>query len=294
MPHQRAVKWRRVSSRGGYPYRWTQSIGTAARKIQGRGCRQYDARMDFSSANLDRIQQQYESDGFVQLQGLFGEGRIEEIERELARYTAENVATLPAGDVIWESETLADGSRAIRNLFRIDKHSSFFAALGSDPQLLELMSRLLHGDPVLSGVETFSKPAYVGSAVPYHQDNAYFNLTPPDSLTCWVALDESTPQNGCVYYAKGSQRELRPHKRSGVKGNSLMMAVPPAPGEFEEVAGILPRGGVILHHCQLMHRSEPNRSARPRRGLLLVYHARHCHKDARGEQAYRDVLATMS
>ncbi len=73
-------------------------------------------------------------------------------------------------------------------------------------------------------VETFSKPAYVGSVVPYHQDNAYFNLTPPDSVTCWIALDDSSQENGCVYYARGSHREgLRPHKASAVKGNSMML-----------------------------------------------------------------------
>lgn len=250
--------------------------------------------MNFSQGSLDRIHQQYETDGFVKIEELFSAARMEEIESELARYVAEAVPGLPPGDLIWESEALANGSRAIRNLFRIERHSEFFDSLAQDPQVQALTARLLNGDPVVSGVETFSKPAYVGSAVPYHQDNAYFNLTPPDALTCWIALDDSTPENGCVYYAKGSHHEMRPHKRSGVKGNSLMMDAAPAPGEFEEVAGVLKKGGAILHHCQLIHRSEPNRSARARRGLLLVYQGKHCQKDAAGEQAYRSVLTTMS
>src|SRR5580700_10998988 len=108
--------------------------GPQARQITRSARRQYHAPMDFSSANLDRIQQQYESDGFVQLRELFDDLRMHGIERELARYIAENLPALPAGDVIWEAEILADGSRAIRNLFRIEKHSSFFAALGTDPQ----------------------------------------------------------------------------------------------------------------------------------------------------------------
>jgi phytanoyl-CoA hydroxylase len=249
--------------------------------------------MHFTSADLDSIERQYETDGFVKIQPFFDDAGMKEIERELARYTEDVVPNLPAGDVIWEPEPLADGRRAIRNLFRLDKHSRFFSELGQDAGLLNLMNRLLHGEAEVTGVETFSKPAYVGSVVPYHQDNAYFNLVPPDSLTCWIALDDSTLENGCVQYARGSHRELRPHKRSGVKGNSLMMAEPPAPGEFEEVAGVLPRGGAILHHCVLMHRSEPNRSARSRRGLLIVYRGRHCKTDPLGEQAYRAVLATV-
>jgi ectoine hydroxylase-related dioxygenase (phytanoyl-CoA dioxygenase family) len=97
-----------------------------------------------------------------------------------------------------------------------------------------------------------------------------------------------------VYYARGSQHGgLRPHKRSGVKGNSLMLAEAPAAGEFEEVPGVLRRGGAVLHHCELLHRSEPNRSPNPRRGLLFVYRGAHCQIDPEGTKAYRAVLATM-
>ena len=82
----------------------------------------------------------------------------------------------------------------------------------------------------------------------------------PDALTCWIALDASTKENGCVYYARGQPRTgLRRHKPSGVTGNSMTVAQPPE-GEFEEVPGILPRGGAILHHCLLLHRSERNLS----------------------------------
>jgi ectoine hydroxylase-related dioxygenase (phytanoyl-CoA dioxygenase family) len=248
--------------------------------------------MHFGAGELDALTLQYENDGFVKIQPLFNQQRIQEIEHELADYTQKIVPTLLAGDVIWESERLADGSRAIRNLFRIDRHCRYFEELAQSYELLSLIARLVHGEPVLCGVETFSKPAYVGSIVPYHQDNAYFNLTPPDSLTCWIALDDSSPENGCVYYARGSHRGgLRAHKASAVKGNSMTLAEPPARGEFEEIPGVLHRGGAILHHCVLIHRSEPNRSPRARRGLVFVYRGSHCQKNPEGEAAYRAVLA---
>jgi ectoine hydroxylase-related dioxygenase (phytanoyl-CoA dioxygenase family) len=249
--------------------------------------------MNLTDHDLDAIQQQYEADGFVKIEPFYNGEQLQEIERELRRYIDEQVPNLPNGDVIFEPELLADGTRAIRNLFRIDRHAPFFRELAREPGLLKLVGRLVHGEPLAVGVETFSKPAYVGSVVPYHQDNAYFNLEPPDSLTCWIALDDSTPENGCVYYARGSHHHLRPHQASGVKGNSLRMSERPSAGEFEEVAGILPRGGAILHHCLLMHRSEPNRSARSRRGLLYVYRGAHCRLDEAGDNAYRAVLATM-
>ncbi len=250
--------------------------------------------MDLSAANIDALERQYEADGFVKIDQLLSEERLQEIERELARYATEVVPTLPPGDIVWESELLPDGSRSIRNLWRMDHHSKFFADLLLDQGLSALISRLVHGTPVATGIELFAKPARVGSAVPYHQDNAYFTLDPPDSVTCWIALDNSSEDNGCVYYGRGTHLQgLRAHMPSMVQGNSMKMGGQPAHGEFEEVPGFLTRGGAILHHCLLVHRSEPNRSDKPRRGLLIVYKGAHCKTDPVAAKAYQQGLAAL-
>lgn len=252
------------------------------------------ASMELDEQSLAEIAERFEQDGFVKIEPIFGEERMAEIERELAGYMQEIAPGVPSDDIVYEAQTAPDGSRAIRNLWRMERHSGFFAKLAQDPVLLSLARRLVHGDPVSCGVELFAKPARVGSVVPFHQDNAYFNLTPPDGITCWIALDDSTPENGCIYYARGShQLGLRAHKASGVKGNSLAVGEAPGPEEFEQVPGMLRRGGAIIHHCVLLHRSEPNVSGRSRRGLLLVYKGAHCQTDAEGARAYRAVLAGM-
>jgi ectoine hydroxylase-related dioxygenase (phytanoyl-CoA dioxygenase family) len=92
---------------------------------------------------------------------------------------------------------------------------------------------------LLVGVETFNKPARVGSGVPYHQDNAYFCQTPPDMLTIWIAMDAVTMANGPVYYVRGSQKTgMLPTKLSGVKGNSIGLAEAPAVPLEEQFCGL--------------------------------------------------------
>jgi phytanoyl-CoA hydroxylase len=229
----------------------------------------------------------YDTEGFLRIDRLFPEGRMHEIDLELGRYLDQVVATLPSTDVVFEK---ADGSETprIRNLWRMEHHSDYFARLAQDPELLHLIAPLVNGNPELMAVELFAKAARVGSAVPYHQDNGYFNLTPPDALTCWIALDDSSLENGCVYYARGSHRQgLLPHKASLVPGNSWGLARVPDPGEYDEVPGVVSRGGAMLHHCCLLHRSEKNLSEHPRRGLLLVYKGAHCEIDAAGMARYQ-------
>lgn len=209
----------------------------------------------------------YDRDGFLKIDQLFTEERMREIESQLSNYMRDVVPRLSAEDVVYEPEPDETGRKTIRNLWRMEHHSDYFAELARDADLLELVGRLVNGEPHLMAVELFAKPPKVGSPVPYHQDNAYFNYTPPDVLTCWIALDDSTLENGCVYYARGTHRHgVFPHEASGVAGNSQKLAVPPSALDLVEEPGVLSRGGAILHHCCLIHRSEQNLSARPRRG----------------------------
>jgi ectoine hydroxylase-related dioxygenase (phytanoyl-CoA dioxygenase family) len=135
------------------------------------------------------------------------------------------------------------------------------------------------------GVETFNKPAKVGSGVPPHQDNAYFCLSPADVLTVWVALDVVTADNGPVFYVPGSHKlGALPHKPSGVKGNSMGLAQPFDKGDVFQ--GTLEPGDALIHHGQTIHYSGPNRTDRARRGLLMVFRGEHALPDAQLKAAY--------
>ncbi|MEW5978738.1 MAG: phytanoyl-CoA dioxygenase family protein [Acidobacteriota bacterium] len=241
--------------------------------------------------NLPVHRQQYEADGFLQVDDFCCGADLERLERELERYDREVVPKLPEEDIVYEIDSSSGARTGIRNLWRMEQYSSYLREFAHQGRILELVGSLVKGQPVLMGVELFAKPARVGSAVPYHQDNGYFNLTPPDALTWWLALDDSTLDNGCVFYARGTHRQgLLPHRASGVPGNSWGLAERPDPALLNEVPGVLRRGSAILHHCCLIHRSERNRSERSRRGLLMVYKAAHCQIHKAGMEQYQTNL----
>ena len=224
---------------------------------------------------IDSILEDYERDGVVRVRGLFSAEEVAEARRLLDDYIATQLASLPKGDYTLE----ADG-KTVRNLWRIEQHEPRFVAFATQPRLLELIGPLVHGVPVLAAVETFNKQARVGSGVPHHQDNAYFCRTPPDMLTVWIAMDAATLENGPVYYVKGSHRwGMLPSKKSGVAGNSMGLAEPPTVPLVEQLCGTLEPGDALIHHCQTIHHSAPNRSDHSRLGLLLVYRGAHTERD---------------
>jgi ectoine hydroxylase-related dioxygenase (phytanoyl-CoA dioxygenase family) len=148
--------------------------------------------------NLADSKRRFEQDGLLQVDNAISPEKLLELERELKLYLESIVPGLPAGDIVYETDPRTGNRTGVRNLWRMEKHSPYFHEFAHQTEILELVGTLVNGEPVLMAVELFAKPARVGSAVPYHQDNGYFNLTPPDALTFWLALDDSTVENGCV------------------------------------------------------------------------------------------------
>jgi ectoine hydroxylase-related dioxygenase (phytanoyl-CoA dioxygenase family) len=233
--------------------------------------------MHFSA---EQILSDYKRDGVVPLRQFFSSEEVKRVRQELETYTRDVAPRLAASEVTFE----ADG-RSARNLWHMEQHSPFFAHLARQPEILDVIRPLLRGEPVNLGVETFSKPARIGSGVPPHQDNAYFCQQPPDVLTVWVAMDAATEENGPVYYARGSHRlGMLTHQASGVKGNSIGLA-----DKFEHTnpfIGLLEPGDALIHHCQTVHYSGPNRTDHPRCGLLMVYRGAHTMTDPALKAAY--------
>lgn len=229
----------------------------------------------------------YERDGVVCLRGFLSPAEVAEVRAELDRYVREDLAGLPA-----DARTLEKDETTVRNLWRLEQHNAFFRRLGQRADILQRIAPLVRGEPVLCGVETFNKPARVGSGVPCHQDNAYFCQTPPDMLTVWIAIDPVTAANGPVFFIRGSHRQgMRPTRPSGVRGNSIGLAETPDTPLEAQFCGLLEPGDATIHHCETIHHSAPNTTAQARLGLLLVYRGRHTQTDPLLKAAYAAAVA---
>lgn len=232
--------------------------------------------------NIRQLTEEYKRDGVIRARGLLAADELAQVNTALDRYLREVVPGLPEADRVYE----ADG-QSIRNLWHMEQYDEYFRELAVRPKILDLVRALVKGEPVLMAVETFNKPARTGSGVPWHQDNTYFCYAPPDALTVWIALDAATVENGAVYYAPGSQHELRPHEPSGVAGNSMKLAADPQIPLAAQFCGTLEPGDALLHHCQVLHRSDPNTTEYSRRGLLMVFRGAHTAPDAALKAQYQ-------
>ena len=229
----------------------------------------------------------YEHDGVVLVPHFLSAEEVAAVRAELDRYIREDLRAQPRDACTFEAD-----NQTVRNLWRLELYNDWFLRLANRADIRALVAPLVHGEPVLMGVETFNKPARIGSGVPYHQDNAYFCQTPPDMLTVWIAIDAVTPENGPVFFVKGSHHGgvLRT-KPSGVRGNSIGMAEPSTVPLEEQFRGLLAPGDATIHHCNTIHHSAPNTTDHSRLGLLFVFRGSHTQTDPALKTTYTAAAA---
>lgn len=138
--------------------------------------------------------------------------------------------------------------------------------------------------------QVFYKPANHPGVVTWHQDYSYWTRSvPARHLTCWIGLDDSTLDNGCVHFIPGShQWDLVP-KVSLTKDMEAVKdyLTPEQREQFQPVPMILKAGECSFHDCFTMHGSYGNVSDRPRREVVLNF----MHPETRSADGKQPLLA---
>jgi hypothetical protein len=132
-------------------------------------------------------------------------------------------------------------------------------------QLLEGAVRFWHD-------QIFYKPAHHGGVVIWHQDYSYWTRTTPMAhISCWIGLDDSTRDNGCLHYVPGSHRwPLLPRASFASNMEAILDFLTPSQrAEFKPVAIELKAGECSFHHPMMVHGSYANATPRPRRAVVI-------------------------
>jgi hypothetical protein len=141
-----------------------------------------------------------------------------------------------------------------------------------NPAFVVPASQLLRGPVRFWHDQLFCKPAHHGGVVAWHQDYSYWTRTEPLAhLTCWMALDDSTLENGCVHYVPGSHKwHLLPITGLAGDMDEIRTVLNDEQGAaFRPVPVELKRGECVFHHALTVHGSYENRSPRQRRATLI-------------------------
>jgi non-heme Fe2+,alpha-ketoglutarate-dependent halogenase len=142
------------------------------------------------------------------------------------------------------------------------------------PGVLDAVEQVIGPDILVWGSSFFIKEPRNPSFVSWHQDSTYWGLEPPDIVTAWVALSESTHENGAMRVIPGSHKLDQVPHRDTFAGDNLLSRGQEIMVEVDKSKAVelpLQPGEMSLHHVRLIHGSEPNPSTRRRIGFAIRY-----------------------
>ena len=194
--------------------------------------------------------------------------------RDLYDGLFEKRAGREAGDHFDLAGTDEDGTpAALQQILNPSRYAPEFETLQCVQNALVAATQLLGPGTEAQGNHAIMKPADMGAATPWHQDEAYWN---PDlaynALSVWVPLQEATLENGCMHFIPGSHRQaVLPHHPINHDPRIHGLEVDGALDVSGAVACPLPPGGATFHLARTLHYAGENRTAFPRRAYIMMF-----------------------
>lgn len=147
-----------------------------------------------------------------------------------------------------------------------------------NPTICEIIAELMGTDTVRVWHDQVQyKPPKIGGPTDWHQDHPYWPIIQPaDLISAWVALDDATVENGCMWMVPGSHK-WGPHKGGtiGTDPNNFDplpdLSSLPADIKIERIPCEVKKGEVMFHHCLTWHGSPWNNSERGRPAIAVHY-----------------------
>lgn len=210
---------------------------------------------------------EFERKGFTYARRLFAPDEVDLLRRAMEQDPAVRGSILDRRDGEGRSTRIALWNRA---------GDSVYGLAARCRRMVDTSAALLGGPVYHFQSKLTAKEPEVGGAWEWHQDYGYWyynGCLRPDMLSIMIALDPTTKENGCLQIATGSHKlgridhtPLSPTQNE-VDPKRMPHILDRCPIEYAEMAP----GDALIFHCNAIHRSDANRSAKRRWTLLICY-----------------------
>ena len=135
------------------------------------------------------------------------------------------------------------------------------------PELIAISTEFLGPDVDLYWNQSVYKMPEGSLEFPWHQDDGYTPVSPSPYLTLWLAINDATPENGCISALPGSyHRGLLPHEKTPIG-----LACHPADDPDQGVRVPVSAGSIAVFWSLTAHKSGANVSCGVRKAYIIQY-----------------------
>ena len=221
-----------------------------------------------TSGELTQTQiDQFDNDGYVIVNDIFTSDELKELVVITDEAQADAVAYLASQPneriAISEIGAITFAAQIASRKPEIHKFVKNTKIMGACRDLIGPDVRMYHDQAVYKQIE---KPR----RFPWHQDNGYLFVEPQHYLTCWIALNDVTIENGCPQITPGLHKNgTLSHYFVPTLGYECFEN-PPCTPEVAEIKA----GGAVFFSSLTPHLTGPNSSNNVRKAYIVQY-ARH-------------------
>jgi ectoine hydroxylase-related dioxygenase (phytanoyl-CoA dioxygenase family) len=161
--------------------------------------------------------------------------------------------------------TTADPLDQVRKMTHLCYFDPLFESVAKKPEIVDVIEELIGPNIKLYCDQLMMKPRFNGTVTHWHQDSvAWPQFAPQNHVSCWIALDDATAENGCMTVIPGSHKwgPIARDFQEQFLNNPLL--ADPVPVERKA-------GYCMFHHGLNYHRTGANPTPHRRRGLALHY-----------------------
>ncbi|KAJ6698216.1 PHYTANOYL-COA DIOXYGENASE DOMAIN-CONTAINING PROTEIN 1 [Salix purpurea] len=144
-----------------------------------------------------------------------------------------------------------------------------FKGFSTSEKVSGLLFSLGYKKPVIvQSMYIFKQPGIGGEVVP-HQDNSFLYTEPTSCTGLWLALEDATLLNGCLWAIPGSHKNGL--ARRFLRGENGVYFDQPSPSYDQKdfVSIEVKAGSLVLIHGDLIHQSFENQSSKSRHAYSL-------------------------
>jgi hypothetical protein len=231
--------------------------------------------IDFEYVVTDEHRRQFVENGFVHLVGLLSEAEIAEIAVDYDRFLRREIAVEGKDFCDMAGDYGRDpGDYSIVNVMLPRRYYPAWVGNVVERRSASVARQLCGEGMQIDYDQLLAKQPFKEDAVfAWHQDMAYWPDTPDTrTATVWLAIDDSTPENGCMRFVPATAHEaaLRPHAPVfGGRGTSHALGTDLRPDDAVVVVPIS-RGDCTVHNERVMHGSGGNHTAGFRRAYIVA------------------------
>jgi phytanoyl-CoA hydroxylase len=114
------------------------------------------------------------------------------------------------------------------------------------------------------------KPPY-GNHTAFHYDNPFWSFYSHDSVSMWVALDDATLANGCLWYLPGTHLSAKFQPVGIGKNLGDIFKTYPEWRKIKAEPAPCPAGSAVFHNSLIGHGAGTNMTPYPRRAMTCAY-----------------------